>query len=295
VVTIQPEPMYTPPRLGVFYRPTFEPTSLPDIARAAEAAGVEELWIAEDCFLQGAFAQAGVALASTSDLCVGVGVVPAPIRSVVATALEVSTLATIYPGRVKVGVGNGVQDWMRQSGVKVASPLTLLAEYVEALRALFAGEEVTRDGRYVQLDGVRLEWAPPRPVPVLIGGNGPKTLALAPQIGDGVLLDCQHSVETVRTILSHMESEPASFERTMYLACIPGEGAPARLLDEATNWAVADPSDFGVGGTIDEIRSGIGRYMDAGVRTVILQSSGPGDDLDSVLATAARLAEPAGE
>ena len=288
-MTILSESTSTPPRLGVFYRPTFEPTSLPGIARAAEAAGIHELWVAEDCFLQGAFAQAGVALASTSDLCVGVGVVPAPIRSVVATALEISTLGTIFPGRVKVGVGNGVQDWMRQAGVKVASPLTLLEEYVEALRALLAGETVTRGGRYVQLAGVRLEWAPPRPVPVLIGGNGPKTLALAPRIGDGVLLDCQHSVDTVRTILSNMESQPTSFDRTMYLACIPGPGAEARLLAEASNWVVADPHDFGVGGTIDQIRAGIGRYVDAGVRTVVLQSSGPGDDLDSVLATVAGL------
>ena len=99
-MTILPESTSTPPRLGVFYRPTFEPISLPGIARAAEAAGIHEFWIAEDCFLQGAFAQAGVALASTSDLCVGIGVVPAPIRSVVATALEVSTLGTIFPGRV---------------------------------------------------------------------------------------------------------------------------------------------------------------------------------------------------
>jgi alkanesulfonate monooxygenase SsuD/methylene tetrahydromethanopterin reductase-like flavin-dependent oxidoreductase (luciferase family) len=247
---------------------------------------MHELWIAEDCFLQGAFAQAGVALASTGDLCVGIGVVPAPIRSVVATALEVSTLSSMYPGRVKVGVGHGVQDWMRQSGVKVASPLTLLEEYVDALRALLAGETVTRRGRYVQLNGVRLEWAPPRHVPVLIGGNGPKTLALS-RIGDGVLLDCQHSVTTVRTVLAGLESEPVAFERTMYLACIPGRDAEARLLAEATNWEVTDPHDFGVGGTVDEIRAGIGRYMDAGVKTVVLQASGPGEDLDSVLTVVA--------
>jgi alkanesulfonate monooxygenase SsuD/methylene tetrahydromethanopterin reductase-like flavin-dependent oxidoreductase (luciferase family) len=284
-----PESTYTHPRLGLFYRPEFEPKSLPDIARAAEDAGIQELWIAEDCFLQGAFAQAGVALASTEKLCVGIGVVPAPIRSVVATALEVSTLASIFPGRLKVGVGHGVQDWMRQSGVKVASPLALLEEYVEALRALFAGETVSRSGRYVRLDEVRLAWAPPRRVPILIGGNGHKTLALAPRIGDGVLLDCQHSVDTVRTILSSMASEPASFERTMYLACIPGRDAEARLLAETKNWRLPDPTDFGVGGTVDEIRAGIGRYTDAGVQTVVLQSSGPGDDLTSVLAVAAAL------
>ena len=82
-----------------------------------------------------------MALASTERLTVGIGVLPAPLRNVVATAMEIATLDAMFPGRVRLGIGHGVQDWMRQAGAAVASPLTLMREYVTALRDLFAGRE----------------------------------------------------------------------------------------------------------------------------------------------------------
>ena len=53
--------------------------------------------------------------------------------------------------RLKVGIGHGVQDWMRQAGAAVASPLTLMREYVTALSDLLAGRSVTVYGRYVRI------------------------------------------------------------------------------------------------------------------------------------------------
>lgn len=42
--------------------------------------------------------------------------------------MEIATLDRAFPGRVRIGVGRGVQDWMRQVGAGVASPMTLLRE-----------------------------------------------------------------------------------------------------------------------------------------------------------------------
>ena len=109
-----------------------------------------------------------MALASTERLSVGIGVLPAPLRNVVTTAMEIATLDAMFPGRVRVGIGHGVQDWMRQAGAAVASPLTMMREYVTALRHLFAGQSVTTDGRYVRLDNVRLHWPVAQPLAVLI-------------------------------------------------------------------------------------------------------------------------------
>ncbi len=163
-------------------RPEFSPAALPRIAAAVDAAGVDELWLWEDCFLQGGIASATAALAATDTLTVGIGVLPAPLRNVVATAMELASLEAMFPGRIRVGIGHGVQDWMRQAGAAVASPLTLLREYVTALGGLLAGESVSVDGRYVRLADVQLDWPPPQRLPVLIGGTGPKTLRLAGEI-----------------------------------------------------------------------------------------------------------------
>ncbi len=70
---------------------------------AAELAGVAELWLWEDCFLQGGIAQAAAALALTETLTVGLGVLPAPLRNVVTTAMEIATLEAIFPGRLRLG------------------------------------------------------------------------------------------------------------------------------------------------------------------------------------------------
>ena len=217
-------------RIGVVFRPDFRPDTLRETAAAADRAGVDELWLWEDCFLQGGIAAAAVALASTDTLTIGLGVLPAPLRNVVTTAMEIATLEAMFPGRLRVGIGHGVQDWMRQAGAAVASPLTLMREYVTALSDLLAGQSVTVEGRYVRLTDVRLDWAPRQRVPVLIGGTGPKTLALAGEIADGVILDSQYTATTVRHALGHVATGRAGrgdtpFSTVLFLACSADQAA----------------------------------------------------------------------
>ncbi|MBX7455143.1 LLM class flavin-dependent oxidoreductase [Mycolicibacterium sp. 3033] len=280
-------------RLGVVWRPDFDPRTLARSCALAERAGFDEVWLWEDCFLQGGIAQAAVALTATRSLVVGIGVLPAPLRSVVATALEISTLATMFPGRVQVGIGHGVQDWMRQAGVAVASPMTCLREYVTALRELLAGQTVTAAGDYVRLDGVRLDWAPETAVPVLIGGAGPKTLELAGAIADGVLLDCQHTGASVTAALGHVArgragAELRAFRRVLYLACAPASsGANSALIEEARSWHVTPETDFGVGGPPEAIREGVSVYRAAGIDTVVLQPIRAASDPMDIIAAVA--------
>ena len=56
----------TRPALGVIFHPRFPPETLADYARRAEAAGFDELWLWDDCFLPGAFTSAAIALAATA-------------------------------------------------------------------------------------------------------------------------------------------------------------------------------------------------------------------------------------
>ena len=272
------------PRVGVVFRPDFRPDSLRQIASAAEHAGIDELWLWEDCFLQGGIAQAAVALASTDTSTVGIGILPAPLRNVVTTAMEIATLEAMFPGRIRLGVGHGVQSWMRQAGAAVSSPLTLLREYVAALQDLLAGRSVSVEGRYVRLDDVRLDWAAAQGVPVLIGGTGTKTLRLAGEIAGGVILDSAYTAATVREAIGHVaagrdvRAEP--FSAVMFLVCAPGADAPARLRQAAETCNIDAAGEFGVGGTADEIVAAVGSYLDAGVDTVVFQPSGPQSEFD---------------
>ena len=53
-------------KLGVVFTADRPPEELPAFATAAEAAGLDELWVWEDCFLSGGIASAATALAVTS-------------------------------------------------------------------------------------------------------------------------------------------------------------------------------------------------------------------------------------
>jgi alkanesulfonate monooxygenase SsuD/methylene tetrahydromethanopterin reductase-like flavin-dependent oxidoreductase (luciferase family) len=175
---------------GVVFRPQYPPEELRSAVEAAEAAGVDELWLWEDCFLEGGLTTAAAALAWSSRITVGIGLLPVPFRNPALAAMELATLARMFPGRLAVALGHGVQDWMRQVGAAVDSPMTLLRE--------LAGDEVSVSGRYVSLDSVRLDWPPARAPRLLIGARGPKTVALAGEIADGVLLDSVTDPDVVR-------------------------------------------------------------------------------------------------
>jgi alkanesulfonate monooxygenase SsuD/methylene tetrahydromethanopterin reductase-like flavin-dependent oxidoreductase (luciferase family) len=184
-------------KLGVIFPPDLAPERLRPVALAAEESGLAELWLWEDCFAESGIATAAAVLAWTERLRVGIGLLPVPLRNVALTAMELATLARLFPGRLVPGVGHGVLDWMGQVGARASSPMTLLSEYAVALRQLLDGQTVTTSGRYVALDAVGLTWPPETVPPVLVGAVGPRTLALAGAVGDGVILTGETSLDEV--------------------------------------------------------------------------------------------------
>jgi 5,10-methylenetetrahydromethanopterin reductase len=280
-------------KLGIAYVPTLPPERLHELATLAESAGLDELWVWEDCFKQSGIATAAAALAMTSTIPVGIGLLPAPLRNVALTAMELATLERLFPGRLLAGVGHGVQDWMQQVGARVASPLTLLEEYTTALRRLLAGEQVTVEGRYVRLDAVQLDWPPVVPPPLLLGGVGPKTLSLAAQLGDGVLLgndlDDDAMRKTCATVLAAADG-PTPITATQIVAT--GPGAQERLDRELPFWGRSAGSGVGVAGDAETVAASLRRWSDAGVTSVAVQPTRDEPDLPGLLEFLGRQVRP---
>ncbi|MFE2975996.1 LLM class flavin-dependent oxidoreductase [Streptomyces sp. NPDC059258] len=177
-------------------------------ARRAEESGFGAVWVVEDLGFRGGIAQAAAVLASTDRVRVGIGLLPAGARNVAFAALEIASLAQLFPGRVDVAVGHGMPHWMRSVGQWPRSPLTFLHEYVDALRALLRGELTQRRGQYVHLDGVQLDpSALPDVVPdILAGVRGPKSLALSGEVADGTVLAEPVAPEYARAALGHISA-----------------------------------------------------------------------------------------
>lgn len=232
-------------RIGVVLRPEIAPESIIEAAKAADEAGVDEVWIWEDCFYSGGTSVAATILASTSRSNVGIGVLPTPMRNVASTAMEIATLARVHPGRLRVGLGHGVQSWMGQIGARVQSPLTLLSEQMDALTRLLAGQSVTVQGRYVSLDDVKLNWPPAQPPPILVGATGPKTLALSGRTSAGTILTSETTPEQLRAAVDHIDGGP-EHDIVVYLSCRADSDISAasvrRWFDDGATTVVLEPS-----------------------------------------------------
>lgn len=175
-------------QIGMCFDRSFPAGAMPDYARRLEAAGVDQLWVIEDCFFTAGVSLAATALAATEQLHVGIGIMPAVARTAAITAMEIATLANLAPGRLTAGIGHGVQEWMAQMGVRPRSPLTALDETITNVKLLLAGEEITFDGDYVHLDRVRLDQPPSIVPPVVAGVQQERSMELAGRVADGVIL-----------------------------------------------------------------------------------------------------------
>jgi alkanesulfonate monooxygenase SsuD/methylene tetrahydromethanopterin reductase-like flavin-dependent oxidoreductase (luciferase family) len=252
--------------LGAIFLPSNPPERLRDIARAADEAGLEELWLWEDCFLNSGIAAASAALAWTENLRVGIGILPVPFRNVALTAMEIATMRRVFGDRAIVGVGHGVQEWMGQVGARAASPMTLLREYVSALQALLRGESVTTEGRYVRLAGVRLDWPPEQAPELLIGATGDKTLQLSGELAQGTILTGGTSPAGVSRAQGLINAK--DHKMVVFLPAAFGPGAVERLADQQQRYGNDDP---GVAGDAKAIAEGVQRWVEAGADSVILQ------------------------
>jgi hypothetical protein len=128
--------------------------------------------------------------------------------------------------------------------------MTLLREYTAALSALLHGETVTTHGRYVHLDGVALDWPPVVVPPLLVGGMRPRTISLAGELADGVIIPGGHSPDDVRAAVGHLRDGRSARaggaggavggrEDVMVFVAVPPDGPAADLAATVKEYAAA--------------------------------------------------------
>lgn len=156
------------------------------IARAAEAAGIDAVWLAEHHFLGDYcnIAAPEMLLAAiareTTRLQLGFGILPLPIHDPVRIAERLATLDILSGGRVLWGVGRGVTvTELTGFGVEPGKTRDLFRARYEQLAGLLRTGAFTRDGQHFELR--------PRPSPAL--GRGwmacvsPESFDLAAEFG----------------------------------------------------------------------------------------------------------------
>ncbi|MCE3552870.1 LLM class F420-dependent oxidoreductase [Pseudonocardia sp. RS11V-5] len=174
------------------------PAGAADTVRELEDLGYDSVWTAE-AYGSDAFTPLAWWGAATSRITLGTNLVQLSARTPAATAMAAMTLDHLSDGRMALGLGvSGPQVVEGWYGTPYPRPLARTREYVEIIRRIVAREEpVEFDGQFHQLPvaggtglgkPLRSTLHPRRPdIPILLGAEGPKNVALAAEIADGWL------------------------------------------------------------------------------------------------------------
>src|SRR5680860_1356801 len=156
-------------------------------ARLAEELGYERVWLYDSPAL---YPDIWVSLARIAEATDRIGFGPAvlvpSLRHVMVTANAIATVDGLAPGRLTVAIGTGFTGRMALG--QPALTWAWVERYVRQLRGLLAGESVEVDGELVRLMPPTGYLDLPVDVPIRIGANGPKGLAVARELGDGEAL-----------------------------------------------------------------------------------------------------------
>jgi probable F420-dependent oxidoreductase len=227
-------------RLGVLLRsmgPQARRDTLVACARAAERAGLDELWVSDHLAIPpeeaegsgGRYLEQLTTLAFlagvTSRIGLGAGVLVLPYRPALPTAKAIATIQELSDGRLLLGVGVG---WMRAEFRALGVPWERRGAVADAtlafLHRCFAADEVEACGqRFLFLP------RPPRP-PIFVGGAAPHALRRAVRYGDGwmpMLGDPAALAEPVATLRAEAAAAGKPPPEVVVLTTLPLEDAAA--------------------------------------------------------------------
>lgn len=254
--------------LGLVLGSAMPPEQLLPAAIAADRSGLDELWFSEDCFFTGGISAAAATLAATGRIHVGLGVVSAMLRHPALLAMEVTTMARAFPGRVSAGIGLGVPAWLRQVGRSPRSQLGAITECVTAVRRLLDGERLDIEGAEFSFAGVELVHPPLQPVPLYMGVAGPKMLQRAGALADGSVLSVCAGVRYLSWAKEQIAAGQAAAGRT----------GPHRVVAFAL-YAVDDDRDK----AREKIREPLSFYLAADSPNAITRAEGVSDEVIALL------------
>ena len=213
-------------KISVGIYPSEVPADIIASARLADEMGFSTLWVLDSHLLfHEVYTLLGALAVSTERIRLGTAVTNPLTRHPTVTASAFSTLAELSGGRATLGISVG-DSALKSMNLDVARMATL-AETVALCRKLLRGEAVScGEGKMAQLPRV----APP--VPIYVAATGPKMLALAGKIADGVILMngvapeliCE-AARIVRAGARAADREQESVRIAVWAACHPSRDA----------------------------------------------------------------------
>jgi probable F420-dependent oxidoreductase len=217
------------------------------MARAADAAGIDSLWVSDHVIVPRDYASAYpyspsgkmwipddapfleavstllAVCAVTERARLGASVIVLPQRQPVLVAKQWATLDVLSGGRTIFGAGVG---WLEEEFVALGAPFkgrgARCDEAIQLLERCWKESTVTFHGRYFRVDRLACEPKPlqqPRP-PIWIGGHTAAAFRRVARFGDawhggGTIEVCRATIEAVRAEAEKIGRDPRTIELTI--------------------------------------------------------------------------------
>jgi probable F420-dependent oxidoreductase len=213
---------------------SFGVTVLPDpphsrffeLVELAEQRGFEYAWTYDSHILwQESYATLPIAASRTSKIKLGHFVTNPGIRDATITASWYATMQDLSNGRMVMGIGRGDSS-RRVVGLKPVKVADFEAR-CRMIKDLMNGRKVDWNGKELELTWARKEVPE---IPMWIAGYGPRALAVAGRVADGVIIQLadpviiQWIMDTARKAAEEVGRDPSE------LKCIVG--APSHITDD---------------------------------------------------------------
>lgn len=253
--------------------PFADPAGLRDLAAAAEQVGIESVWTVEHVIWPTQYDSAypysptgkmpgdktsaipdplvwlSFVAAHSERLVLGTGIVILPERNPLVFAKEAATVDHLSGGRLQLGIGVGwLEEEFQALGIPWERRGARTDEYIQAMRALWAGDEAEFEGEFVSFRDVSSN---PKPVggsvPIVVGGHSHAAARRAGRLGDG-FFPGKGTIDELREMIDVMNQAAADAGRDP--SAIEVTAAHPGLMGEDPVGAAEELASVGVSRTI---------------------------------------------
>jgi alkanesulfonate monooxygenase SsuD/methylene tetrahydromethanopterin reductase-like flavin-dependent oxidoreductase (luciferase family) len=287
------------------------PDEISRFASAAEAGGLDRIWVGDHVSFRGGqgydgLLQAAVLATLTRRITVQTAVYLLPLRHPLPVARQVASVAELAPGRFVFGVGIGGDDEKETAncGVPPARRGRRADESLTLVRRLLAGDVVDHPGPDFPLSEAAIRPTPAVPVPIAVGGRSDSALRRAARLSDGwlgVFVDAPRYQRSVRAVEEQAERAgrvQVGWQHGMLIWCGfgPDRESARQMVAPAVEGLYRMPFEqferYVPYGRPAHVAGAIEPYLSAGVSYVLLSpfASCPDEAMDSALAVKALLA-----
>jgi 5,10-methylenetetrahydromethanopterin reductase len=274
------------PTSGVVLQGVDAPAAFLDLVDRIDGAGYDHLWLTDSSLhARNPFVYLSLAAQRSARLTLGTAVTNPVTRHPAIVAAAFATVDEIADRRAILGIGAGDRPLVALG--ERPAPLAVLRDAIAVIRRLLAGEHVTYEGETFRLVDAHLRFPGRADAPVYISASGPKTLDLAGEVADGVILLCGLAAEGVRYALEHIDKGAARAGRPRPHVALFAYGAidedEDRALDAARSIAAWFPQTVPVycelagldPAIAEQVRTSYagGEFQEAGTAAALLPSS----------------------